>query len=130
MSAGWREEDRTTTGMPSRPASDLSVLRICRPCRCPASRCPASVAEGASRTRVAEDGSLFRARHARQLTGSNQMPGDLRELDVGVLRCPGKGAEGRVCGESVPLHQDALRLADDVAVGERGTELVGSLGFG
>ena len=56
--------------------------------------------------------------------GPRELLGDVDELAVGLLRHPGRHLEGLVGRELVPLHEDALGLADQVAVVHSAAQVV------
>ena len=59
------------------------------------------------------------------LTGVNQVLGHFAELDVEVLGSSTQYVERLVRGDPLSLHENPHRLADDLAAGQGGVEVVG-----
>jgi len=57
------------------------------------------------------------------LTGVDQVPGHLSELDVEVLGGPTQNDEGRLRRDPLSLHQDPHGLADRLSAAQRGVEV-------
>jgi hypothetical protein len=59
--------------------------------------------------------------------GVDEGLGDLAEFEVEVLGGPAEDVEGLVGGDALAFDEDPLGLADDVAGGQRGVQVRGSL---